>query len=437
MSRRYDGDRHFAFSDDYGDSSGKSSFYEFEDTSYDYGGDQEDINIYSSSRRGHQDGNGYSNDYAEDRYRDEGSDDFDDGYGECYGRDGRRVKSACDSEREPNRKKKKSKFSFKRLIAAVLTVLLILLGSFAFVCYSVVGDVDYKEYEDLPFEASDDGEFNTLSSDDLYSRFYVKNIMLFGIDEDSSEYGRSDTMMLLSIDFLHRKLKLTSFQRDTFIYCPDPEGDYRTKLTNGFSYGGVPLAINTIEANFGVEIDSYATVNFETFKSIVDVLGGVTIELSEDEIGYINGQIYDNGQSSDNYIDAPAGPVNLNGTQALWYARNRGGTYGGVTYDGNDWDRTGRQRKFLEAVADSMKKANPVELLGIIKSVTPNVTTDLSRIELTAMAMMSPLYLTFDICEASMPTEDNWIYDENFAGDIIYVTNWQQVRDDLKTFVYE
>lgn len=84
-----------------------------------------------------------------------------------------------------------------------------------------------------------------------------------------------------------------------------------------------------------------------------------------------------------------------------------------------------------------MKEVGPVKLLSIIKSVTPNVTTDLSKFELTIMAMMSPMYLMFDICEASMPTDDNWIYDENFAGDIIYVTNWQQVRDDLKAFVYE
>lgn len=87
----------------------------------------------------------------------------------------------------------------------------------------------------------------------------VLNIMLFGSDERPGEtgYGRSDTMMLLSIDNRNKKLKLTSFMRDTYVNVPE-WGD--TKLTHAYSYGGPALAIETIERNFGIDIDRYAVV---------------------------------------------------------------------------------------------------------------------------------------------------------------------------------
>lgn len=337
-------------------------------------------------------------------------------------------------EESHSRKRRKKKGCFGRFLTALLLVFVLVTGVVFAALYIVLEPVNYA-----PIDNSDD--FLSWGSeecvDELYSSNRVINIMLFGVDEDTSEYGRSDTMLLLSIDKKHKKLKMTSFQRDTFVYVPDPEGDYHTKLTNAFSYGGVPLAINTIEANYGVKIDHYVTVNFETFKRIVDVLGGVQLELTDREILYINCQIAQNNQTE--YLDAEEGLVTLNGQQALWYARNRGGDIinGVEFYEGTDWDRTERQRKFLTAVIDDVKNANAGELYAIVNEVAPYISTDFTKSELMLLIVNSLRYLSFDIEQCSMPSDGNWGYEENFAGSVIYVYDWETTRSDLKSLIYE
>lgn len=329
---------------------------------------------------------------------------------------------------------RKNKGCFGRFLSSVLVLLLVLTVIGCAVLYVILEPVNYA-----PVDTSDDFLSWGIEecADELYSSKRVLNIMIFGVDDDSSEYGRSDTMLLLSVDKQHKKIKMTSFQRDTFVYVPDPEGDYHTKLTNAFSYGGVPLAINTIEANYGIKIDHYVTVNFETFKRIVDVLGGVQLELTDREILYINCQIAQNNQTE--YLDAQEGLVTLNGQQALWYARNRGGDIinGVEFYEGTDWDRTERQRKFLTAVIDDVKSAGIGELYAIVNEVAPYISTDFTKSELMFLIANSLRYLRFDIEQTSMPSDGNWGYEDNFAGSVIYVYDWETTRSDLKSFIYE
>ncbi|MBQ8001374.1 MAG: LCP family protein [Ruminococcus sp.] len=332
-----------------------------------------------------------------------------------------------------SKKKKSGKHSLRRGFCIFLALLFLVAGGACLGLHLILDPINYVDVDTSDDYLSDaEG-----TAGDLLNDNQVLNVMLFGVDEDSSEFGRSDTMLLLSIDNRHKKLKMTSFQRDTFVYVPDPEGAYHTKLTNAFSYGGVPLAINTIEANFGVQIDRYATVNFESFKTIVDILGGVQVELTDREILYINCQIAQNNQTE--YLDAAAGPVTLNGQQALWYARNRGGdVINGVEfYEGTDWDRTERQRKFLSAVIDQMKDASITEVLSIVNEVGPYITTNLKKTELMYLVANSLTYLSYPVEQCSMPTDGNWGYEDNFAGNVIYVYDFETVRNDLAQFIYE
>lgn len=240
-------------------------------------------------------------------------------------------------------------------------------------------------------------------------------------------------MILLSIDNRHQKIKMVSFLRDTYVNIP---GECSHKLNYSYAVGGAPLAIQTIEANYGVQVDRYAIVNFTTFKSIVDILGGVDIELTAEEIRYINAQIAHNNQSD--YLNASPGVVNLNGQQALWYARNRGGTYGGETFSGDDWDRTDRQRKFLEAVINDVKEeASLTDIVRIVNSIGPKVTTNLKKTEIQSLVANSMTYLTYDIEECSMPPKGTWSYGFNNAGSVILVDDWNQARYELATFIYE
>lgn len=336
-------------------------------------------------------------------------------------------------ERKPRKKKKRLKKFILSLLCILLILVVLISGVALLYANRIASKVNFSEIEEkYSREALLEEGGASLISDKK-----VQNILLLGVDEDSSDYGRSDSMMLVSIDKKHKKLKLTSFQRDTFVYVPDPEGGYRTKLTNAYSWGGVGLAVRTIEHNFGVRIDNYVTVNFATFKTIVDILGGVELELTDREILYINCQIAQNNQTE--YLDAEAGKVLLNGQQALWHARNRGGdVINGVEfYEGTDWDRTERQRNFMQALIRDIKKASPVKLLRIAEEVSGYITTDIRKSDLKKLLLSCLVYRKYEVCQASMPSEDTWGYEDNFAGNVIAVYDWQKVCQDIKAFIYE
>ncbi|MGN0452880.1 MAG: LCP family protein [Ruminococcus sp.] len=334
-------------------------------------------------------------------------------------------------------KKSKRNSIIIRALCAVLSVILLIGGVGCLYGFSTINSFGYQDLTEATIPDSsgatgsseaDEFAFHQ-ESGSLLNDPYVLNIMLFGTDNAA---GLSDTMILLSIDNRHEKIKMTSFLRDTYVSIP---GYYPHKLNLSFSLGGAPLAIQTIEGNYGVQIDRYAQVTFSTFKEIVDIMGGVEIELSYDEIAYINAQIQSNGQSE--YLYAEPGMVTLNGQQALWYARNRGGYYAGQSFSGDDWDRTDRQRKFLMAVIEQMKDASLTEIVQIVNSVGPMVTTNLKKSEITMLVSNALTYLTYDIEQTHMPSDGNWSYGYNNAGSVILVDDWNQVRYDLAKFVYE
>lgn len=337
--------------------------------------------------------------------------------------------------------KKKSNATAVRVISIVLAVFFALGGT---LCY--LGDKFFNRsigYEALPdannyqSETNDSGELINsqfeidTTSTNLLNDPYVLNVMLFGADKSGDE-GLSDTMILLSIDNRHKKIKLTSFLRDTYISIP---GVTSHKLNYAYAVGGAALSIQTIEANYGIQIDRYATVNFTTFKEIVDIMGGIELYLTDEEILYINCQMIENGQTG--YLDATEGMVRVNGQQALWYARNRGGTYNGVSFYGDDWDRTDRQRKFIEAVINNVKDASLSEIIQIINKVGPMITTNLKKTEIESLVMDALTYLKYDIEQCSMPSQGTWSYGWNEAGSVILVDDWNGARYDLATFIYE
>lgn len=358
-----------------------------------------------------------------------------------------RSASASNTHNRPANKKKKTKGRVVtlRIVSGILAVLFLVLGVgvglFGMWFNGLTNYSDGGNNNNTPKPVATDTSGNTLpeiegieleaNSGELLNDPYVLNIMLFGTDR-YGDAGLSDTMILLSIDNRHQKIKMTSFLRDTYVSIP---GYYPHKLNLSYALGQAPLAIQTIEQNYGVQVDRYATVNFSTFKEIVDIMGGVEVELTGAEIDYINAQIWENGQSE--YLDATPGMVNLNGQQALWYARNRGGTYGGQTFSGDDWDRTDRQRKFMNAVIDQMKDASLTEIVAIVNEVGPNVTTDLKKTEITMLLKNALTFLNYEVEQCHMPSDGTWSYGWNEAGSVILVNDWYQARLDLATFIYE
>ena len=351
------------------------------------------------------------------------------------------------------RKLYKKKGRGLRTFTLVLSVILLLTGS-AFVGLNLYiethrrfeGNYEYMGDEKTKKRATSD-TVTTLKNSDLLQNSKVLNIMLFGEDnKHEEEHGRTDTMIMLSIDNVHKKLKLTSFQRDTYVYIP---GQGYDKINASYTLGGATLSIKTIQANFGVKIDRYAVVDFDSFKDIIDTLGGVEIEVTKDEIEYINYQMYKNGQSNGNRhtITAKPGVIRLNGQEALWYSRNRGLTIGEddneIGISGDDWDRTARQRKLLTKMVTDLKGAGLSDIVEIVNKVGPKITTNLKKDEIMGLVSNALTYISYEIKQTYVPKEGLWYYnnpgDDSWyvAGSCIHITDMEAQRKALADFVYE
>ena len=290
--------------------------------------------------------------------------------------------------------------------------------------------------------------------DVLLQHEMVLNIMLFGRDsrDPKNTHGLSDTMILVSIDNLHQKIKLTSFQRDTYVCIPGSPSEGRSdmfdKINAAYSIGGERLAIRTIEANFGIRVDKYATVDFDAFRKIIKVLGGIDVELNLEEIEYINAQIDVNNQlgktsflTYDPYKEKQT--LHLDGYQALWYARDRGEeNLGGnpqYSFSGDDWDRTARQRNLIMMVIKYLRtKASLGELIQIVNDVGPLVTTNLKTSEIMFLAGNMMTYLGYEMKQMTIPPEGTWSYAHTSdRQSVIVIDDWNMARYEYARFVYE
>ena len=345
----------------------------------------------------------------------------------------------------------KTKGLGRRVFILVLSVIMLLTGSGLIFYYNVLDKLNFVELVPaVSPETTATGE-TTVSVKNggatLLSSDNVLNILLFGQDTAAGEedYGRSDTTILLSIDNVNKKLKLTSFQRDTYVNIPG-YGD--NKINSAFTYGGERLSIDTIESNFGIKVDKYATVDFSSFRQVIEALGGVDIELTLEEIKYVNAQIDVNDQTDrtsfleyDETMDKQM--VHLDGYQALWYARNRGEeSLGGnpeYTFSGDDWDRTSRQRNLIQTIIKNLREdASLTELVSVANRIGPLVTTNLKKGDITFLVSNMMTYMGYDMEEISLPTENTWRYGRTDDGQsVIVIDDWDTVRKDVAKFIYE
>ncbi|MBQ0083264.1 MAG: LCP family protein [Clostridiales bacterium] len=199
----------------------------------------------------------------------------------------------------------------------------------------------------------------------------ITNIALFGIDSRQDSFkGRSDSIIILSIDKERNKIKMTSLARDSYVSV---DGHDKTKLGHAYAYGRAQLAVKTINQNFNMNITDYATVNFFGFAQMIDYIGGLDLNISESVFNEINGMSSgEDGEEIFSYEKLPGtGMQHLNGKQALSYARTRHHT-------GGDLARAGRQRDVLNA---SLKKAREMgigQLQDLIKMGLQNCQTSLT-----------------------------------------------------------
>lgn len=263
---------------------------------------------------------------------------------------------------------------------------------------------------------------------DLPPTHQVQNIALFGLDQKEGSVGRSDALIILSIDKAGNKIKLTSLDRDSLVSI---DGHGEEKLTHAWAYGQGTLAVKTLNQNFGMNITDYAYVNFTEFVSAIDYLGGVMIDVDAAEQTYLNEAFNPKYKYFGAYVPRieVTGRQRLNGTQALGYSRNRS--------DGTT-QRAARQREVLDAMLSEVKKQSVTQWPDTLGRMLQLCHTTLTVEEMTDLAMWvleeSPV-----IEELSLPTAEL----NPWSGVLDSQRGWVRVYDleaatvVLHNFIYE
>lgn len=248
--------------------------------------------------------------------------------------------------------------------------------------------------------------YNVADGDGTYTYDFndenVYNVLLIGTDaRNNSDRGRSDSMILVSINKTTEQVVMTSFLRDIYLYIPGVES---TRLNHAYAYGGPDLLLDTLETNFKIPVDKYVQVDFYSFVTVVDAVGGVDIDVTDDEVEYVNKYLAEinrlEGRNENTDKLSSGGSYTLNGEQALAYSR--------IRYIGTDFGRTERQRTVLEEIFRNMSNMGVSELKALLDELLPNVTTNIQKDELFSLVLNSPSYLGYERIQCRVPADGTW-----------------------------
>lgn len=241
------------------------------------------------------------------------------------------------------------------------------------------------------------------------------NILLVGQDRREGEtQARADSMILCTFHKESGQLTMTSFLRD--LYVPIP-GHHDNRINASYSIGGMDLLCQTLEENFDLHVDGCVEVDFSQFSEIVDRLGGVEIELRQDEAEVINRET---GSS------LSSGVQRLNGSQALTYSRIRS-----LDADG-DFSRTNRQRKVITALLGSYRNVRFSELIPTINTLLPMISTDLNQAQILLYALeVLPALSDAQITSQRVPADGTYT-DQTIDGMSVLVADMDTARQLLR-----
>ena len=373
------------------------------------------------------------------------------------------VSSYSSSKEYKKRKKNRRRRAVLRGIAVFFCLVFILCGSgLVYVSTNILAGLTTTSI------AKDDGALG-IDTENIVMDNSIKNIALFGVDSRSNSFsGRSDVIMILSVDNRHGKLKLTSILRDSEVTI-EGEGyqsyvNYTDKINAAYSLGGPELAIRTLNQNFGLDIRDYVTVNFAYMAAIVDAFGGVDITMTGEEVYQLNANLWALSQeveqqketdqangtyeeqtyaeiTSEDYIPDINGEINiaygeyedgtyhLNGNQAVAYGR--------IRYVDSDWGRVERQQTVLIALVSKLTEMGISDYTSLISQLMPYCETSL---DLADIVSMTPILFTgFSMDRISVPDPD---YETDLFSD--YIDNVYHMQystegagERISAFIYE
>ncbi len=345
-----------------------------------------------------------------------------------------------------NRSSGKKKKNKRRKLVNILTIIMIIIVLILLGIYAVInhyyGKSNYVDDSEIGINSSVETESTGITDEEaeqlqteiieqtgditLPNDENVYNLLLIGVDRrDKTWYGNSDSMILMSINKDTKKVHMTSFMRDLYANIP---GVGVKKLNAACAYGGGPLVVKTIQDNYKIPIDNYASVDFDAMIDIVDLVGGVEIDISSEEMrvanGYINEMCGLAGVDASSHQLTQSGPQLMDGYQAVAYAR--------IRYVGNaDYQRTERQREVLEKIMKKCSGLGVTELNDIANAVLPEVTHNIDQSTLLSLIGQLPTILSYEVVQSRVP------YDGMFSskGEML-VPDFTATIQKLQTDIY-
>ena len=260
-----------------------------------------------------------------------------------------------------------------------------------------------------------DVNWQQLSTDVRSSRDNVLNILLIGQDRRENEkVSRADSILLCTFRKDTKQLTMTSFLRDLYVPIPGHGSD---RINAAYAYGGSALLKKTLTENFDIPISGTIEVDFSQFAKLIDILGGVEIELRKDEAKLVNRETGSN---------LSEGLQLLTGEQALCYSRIRK-----LDADG-DFSRTDRQRKVMSALVNGYRNAGLSTLMKTLKQILPMLSTDMGESKLLLLALeVFPMLPDLTMSSQSIPAPGTYS-DKNINGMAVLVADMEAAKAALQ-----
>lgn len=329
--------------------------------------------------------------------------------------------SSSSKGRKPARGKKprRKKHTARNILLTVICLLLAVCVGFYIYAYRIINNV-----KRAPLDRDDIG----INSDEPQTYGKVRNIALLGLDtRQDNDVGRSDAIVILTVDKTHNKLKLTSVARDTYVSI---DGRSKDKLTHAYAYGKSQLAVKTLNQNFGLEISDYVTMNFYGLTRVIDYIGGVDITVTEAEKNELNKNIFPEMRSLG--MKCPdikaAGTQRLNGAQAVCYAR--------IRHIDSDVQRGNRQKTVLMAMFNEAKSMGALKLPQFAEMFLKECETSLSTNDIMSLGswglVASPEFEQLSIPNDNIPSSGKII-----KGVWYYVYDLETAKKEIKDFILE
>jgi LCP family protein required for cell wall assembly len=258
----------------------------------------------------------------------------------------------------------------------------------------------------------------------------VYNVLLMGEEAIGSGTGRgrTDVIIIATLNTNNKTVKLTSLMRDMLVQIP---GYKDNKLNSAYEKGGIDLLYETIALNFNIRLDGSAKVNFENFEKIIDQLGGLEITLTAGEANYLNSTNY---ISNPEYRNVVEGRQHLNGNQVLGYSRVR--KRATITGENNDYGRTDRHRIVLNAIFDKYKTKSKVELAAVMLQVLPMITTDIDSKNFELLLNTFIEMGTTEMSQLRIPADGTFTDNVKVRGMDVLIPDLTENVEILHTFIF-